>query len=76
MKKKKNQLVLKKKIILIICIRQIIFTIVFFLTQGNLKKHAYNMITCKKSKENSSSISSSKIINDSDNYKILSESHE
>ena len=63
-------------IILIICIRQIIFTIVFFLTQGNLKKHAYNMITCKKSKENSSSISSSKIINDSDNYKILSESHE
>ena len=34
-------------LILIICIRQIVFTLVFFLTQENLRKHAKNYITCK-----------------------------
>ena len=63
-------------IILIICIRQIIFTVVFFLTQGNLKKHAYNMITCKKSKAGSSSSSTSKITDESDDIKVLSDSQE
>ena len=34
-------------IIFIICLRQIIFTLVFFLTQGNLKKYSFYYITCK-----------------------------
>ena len=37
-------------IIIIICVRQIIFTLMFFLTQGNLKRHTYNILCCKKGK--------------------------
>ena len=38
-------------LILIICARQIVFTLVYFLTQGNLKKYAINYITCKYCKK-------------------------
>ena len=35
----------------LISFRQFIFTFLFFFTQGNLRKHAYNLITCKAHKE-------------------------
>ena len=34
-------------LIIIISFRQFFFTLLFFLTQGSLKKYAYNYITCK-----------------------------
>ena len=39
-------------LIILISFRQFIFTFLFFWTQGNLKKYAYNFICCKKSKKN------------------------
>ena len=39
-------------IILIICLRQIVFTLMFFATQGNLRKYAYYYISCKGCKKN------------------------
>ena len=66
-------------IIFIICARQIIFTLMFFLTQGNLKRHAYNILTCKKSK-NTSSRATTNIINeksdDAENNKLLNDFNE
>jgi len=47
-------------LILIICTRQIVFTLVFFFTQENLRKHAKNYITfkyCSKTKTEYKSIS-------------------
>ena len=38
-------------LIILISFRQFIFTFLFFWTQGNLKKYAYNCITCKKNKK-------------------------
>ena len=61
-------------IILIICIRQIIFTLMFFLTQGNLKRHAYNMICCKKNKRTTTINMLSETY--TENYRILNESNE
>ena len=40
-------------LIIIISFRQFIFTLLFFLTQGSLKKYAYNYITCKNAKKKS-----------------------
>jgi predicted secreted protein len=37
-------------LIIVISLRQFIFTFLFFWTQGNLKKYAWDYITCKKSK--------------------------
>ena len=50
-------------IIIIIVIRQISFTLVFFLTQPNLKRHTWNYLTfkyCKKGKTESTSTTSDK----------------
>ena len=38
-------------LIILISFRQFFFTLLFFLTQGNLKKYAFNFIMCKKSKK-------------------------
>lgn len=38
-------------LIILISFRQFIFTFLFFWTQGNLKKYAYIIITCKKNKK-------------------------
>ena len=38
-------------LIIIISFRQSIFTLLFFLTQGSLRKYAYNFITCKTKKK-------------------------
>ena len=40
-------------IVIVISFRQFIFTFLFFWTQGNLKKYAYNFICCKSKKSNS-----------------------
>ena len=66
-------------IIIIICIRQIIFTLMFFLTQGNLKRHAYNILTCKKSKNASLRASANAITEkteDAENNKLLNDVNE
>ena len=50
-------------IIIIIVIRQISFTLVFFLTQPNLKRHTWNYLTfkyCKKGKTESTSTTNDK----------------
>jgi hypothetical protein len=62
-------------IIIIICIRQIIFTLMFFLTQGNLKRHTLNIICCKKNKNSRTTMN---MLNESntENYKLLNESNE
>ena len=54
-------------LILIICIRQFIFTLVFFLTQKKKKKHAYNFITCKNLRKQKQKESISSILSDSSN---------
>ena len=61
-------------IIIIICIRQLIFTLVFFLTQNNLKRHALNYITCKscKNERKESTTSTDK----KDNCQLLNEKEE
>lgn len=38
-------------LVILISFRQSIFTLLFFLTQGNLKKYAYNFITCQTPKK-------------------------
>ena len=66
-------------IIIIICIRQVIFTLMFFLTQGNLKRHAYNILTCKKGKNTSSRATINKITEkseDLENNKLLNDANE
>ena len=50
-------------IIIIICVRQLSFTLVFFLTQPNLKRHAWNYLkfkNCKKGKTESTSTNNDK----------------
>ena len=60
----------------IICIRQFIFTLVFFLTQGNLKKYAWNYLTCKYCKNERSEYKSISEVSNDEPKQLLNQNEE
>ena len=60
----------------IICIRQFIFTLVFFLTQGNLKKHSWNYLTCKYCKNERSEYKSISEVSNDEPKQLLNQNEE